>query len=117
MFRHIVQKYSAIHKVLPAFFEQSDENSDGAIYAPGIMRCCLNIEYGISNICAAAMWAVGRGGAARQSENLRLKNEKLKIDVRLRRGWIFCQCNMVPPRQCGPGACHLYNVIWLIHVR
>ncbi len=34
IFRHIVQKYSAIHKVLPAFFEQSDENPDGAIYAP-----------------------------------------------------------------------------------
>ena len=42
IFRHIVQKYSAIHKVLPAFFEQSDENSDGAIYAPELCGVALN---------------------------------------------------------------------------
>ena len=41
IFRHIVQKYSAIHKVLPAFFEQSDENSDGAIYAPELCGVAL----------------------------------------------------------------------------
>jgi hypothetical protein len=31
LFRHIAQKCSAIHKVLPALFRQSDEKSDGAI--------------------------------------------------------------------------------------
>jgi hypothetical protein len=31
LFRHIARKCSAIHKVLPAFFRQSDEKSDGAI--------------------------------------------------------------------------------------
>ncbi len=41
IFRHIVQKYSAIHKVLPAFFEQSDENPDGALYAPELCGVAL----------------------------------------------------------------------------
>ena len=31
LFRHIAQKCSAIHKVLPALFRQSDKKSDGAI--------------------------------------------------------------------------------------
>jgi hypothetical protein len=44
MFRHIVQKYSAIHKVFPAFFEQSDENSDSAIFAPELCGVAIMFD-------------------------------------------------------------------------
>jgi hypothetical protein len=45
LFRHIAQKCSAIHKVLPAPFRQSDEKSDGAIAQQslcGVAQAFLN---------------------------------------------------------------------------
>ena len=43
IFRHIVQKSSAIHQVLPAVFDQSDENSACAICAPELCGIALSI--------------------------------------------------------------------------
>jgi len=44
MFRQLAQKSSAIHKVLPAVFEQSDENSDCVICAPELCGVALSIK-------------------------------------------------------------------------
>jgi hypothetical protein len=44
LFRHIAQKCSAIHKVLPALFRQSDEKSDGAIAQQSLCGVALKIK-------------------------------------------------------------------------
>ena len=46
IFRHIAQKSSAIHKVFPQIFGQSDENSDCAICAPELCGVALITKSG-----------------------------------------------------------------------
>jgi hypothetical protein len=42
--RHIAPKCSAIHKVLPAFFRQSDEKPDGAIAQQSLCGVALRLS-------------------------------------------------------------------------